>query len=149
MIDNYLEDPFKNITTVSIVDAKKVFYPLRYALQKRDILFDASQCLSANLLPEDLSYPSSAKNTDAGQLLEYKVSFSITNQFKVTESQLQERVNRKVIVVLHYTHGRIILGCNEHPFIFSYSDDNTTSPAGTPGYTIECTGSAIIPKVII
>lgn len=148
MIDNNAEDPYKNITGISLIDAKKVFYPLRYALQKREINFDDQHSLYIKVFAEDISYPSTITTTDAGQLLDYSVSFDINNQAAATEQQLLEFINRKVIVVLHYTYGRIILGCNDMPLIFSFNENNTTSPAGTSGYAVECNGKAYTPKVM-
>jgi hypothetical protein len=50
--------------------------------------------------------------TDAGVLRDYKIEVAINNQ---SIDQLENLVNRKVIVVLHHNFGKIIIGCNEMP----------------------------------
>lgn len=147
MIHALTSENYKNITKVSILDAKDVFYPLKYVLQKRDITFDEDLALVIIPMAEDIKYPASSKMTDAGVLRDYKIEISINNQLPETEAQLEAKVNRKVIVVLHHNHGKIILGCNEMPLEYLYNDDNTTNPQGDNGYTVTCRGNAYFTKV--
>lgn len=149
MISNLTPEDYKFITKVSFLDAKKVFYPLRYALEKRDIKFDDDQALQIEIIPEDLKFPSGVKMADAGQLLNYKVEVTINNQTSETEEQLFNFLNKKVITVFHHKYGKIIIGCNEQPLQFLYTDDNSTSPSSTNGFTIECKGNSYFSKVII
>lgn len=150
MISASTSDDFKNITKVSFLDAKKVFYPLKYVLEKRDVVFDDDQALIiTNLVPEDLKYPASVKLTDAGMLRDYKIDVSVYNQSAHTEAQLEDFDHKKVIVVLHHAKGKFIIGCNEMPLTFSFNDDNTTNPALDNGYTIVCRGNAYYLKVSI
>jgi carbamoylphosphate synthase large subunit len=83
------------------LDAKVVFYPLKYVLEKRDI-FDEDLAIIIKLMPEDLKYPASVKMTDAGVLRDYKIEVAINNQHPETIDQLENLVNRKVIVVLQF-----------------------------------------------
>lgn len=147
MIHALTSDDYKNINKVSILDAKDVFYPLKYVLQKRDIVFDEDLALVITPLPEDIKYPSSAKITDAGTLRDYKIEISINNQKPETIDQLEKKVNRKVIVVLHHNYGKVILGCNEMPLEYLYHDDNTTNPQSDNGFTVTCRGNAYFLKV--
>lgn len=147
MIDALISENYKNITKVSILDAKDVFYPLKYVLQKRDITFDEDLALVIRPMAEDIKYPASSKATDAGVLRDYKIEISINNQLPETVEQLEQKANRKVIVVLHHNHGKIILGCNEQPLDFMYNDDNTTSAQGDNGFTVTCRGNAYFLKV--
>lgn len=148
MIKNDIPDDYKNITKISIINKKRVFYPLRYVLQERDIVIDENDCLTIFPLPEDIKFPSSNKGTDAGTIIDYKVEITVNNQSKLTRKEIFKYFNQKVIVVLHYSTGKIIIGCNELPLLFLCSEENTTNPAGTNGYSIECRGNAYFPKVI-
>jgi hypothetical protein len=94
---------------------QRLFYPLKYVLEKRDIAFDEDLAIIIKLMPEDLKYPASVKMTDAGVLRDYKIEVAINNQHPETIDQLENLVNRKVIVVLHHNFGKIIIGCNEMP----------------------------------
>lgn len=147
MIQALTSENYKNITKVSIVDAKDVFYPLKYVLQKRDITFDEDLALVIYPIPEDIKYPASSKMTDAGVLRDYKIDISINNQLPETEAQLERHINRLVIVVLHHNYGKIILGCNEMPLEYNYTDDNTTNPQGDNGFSVSCRGNAYFTKV--
>jgi hypothetical protein len=147
MINNFLPDNYKNITKISIIDAKKVFYPLKYVIEKRDILIDEDSALTILPLPEDIKYPSNTKITDAGMLWDYKLEISINNQNPITEAELLKNVNKKVIVVFHHNDGKIIFGCNEMPLQFLYGDDNTSNPATHCGYSVECRGNSYFSKV--
>lgn len=149
MITALTSENYKNINKVSILDAKDVFYPLKYVLQKRDIVFDEDLALVIIPLPEDIKYPATSKMTDAGMLKDYKIEISINNQKPETEAQLEKKVNRKVIVVLHHNYGKIIIGCNEMPLEFLYNDDNTTNPQSDNGFTVSCRGNAYFLKVSI
>lgn len=146
MINASETDQYKFITKISILDAKAVFYPLSYVLQKRDIYFNEDLALIIKPLPEDIKYPGSAKLTDSGQLHDYKIDISINNQMASTQRQL-ENCARKVIVVLHYNQGKIILGCNEMPLQYLYSDDNTSNPSGDNGFSVTCRGNSYYLKV--
>ncbi|MBC7847244.1 MAG: hypothetical protein H7Y10_12205 [Flavobacterium sp.] len=147
MIHALTSENYKNINKVSILDAKDVFYPLKYVLQKRDIAFDEDLALVIIPLPEDIKYPATSKMTDAGMLKDYKIEISTNNQLPETEAQLEKKVNRKVIVVLHHNYGKIIIGCNEMPLEFLYNDDNSTNPQVDNGYTVSCRGNAYFLKV--
>jgi len=149
MITALTSENYKNINKISILDAKDVFYPLKYVLQKRDITFDEDLALVIIPLPEDIKYPATSKMTDAGVLKDYKIEISINNQHPETEAQLERKVNRKVIVVLHHNYGKIIIGCNEMPLEFLYNDDNSTNPQADNGYTVTCRGNAYFSKVSI
>lgn len=143
-------DPYKNISKVFILDAKKTFYPLRYFLQGRDLRFDAlaSSVLEVELLPEDIDYPADIKETDAGHLFTYKVGFTVNNQSPHTEASLPSWQGRKVILVLDYGYGRMIIGCNDMPMRLTYNDVNTSNPANNNTYYISCAGNTLKPKVI-
>lgn len=147
MINAITSDNYKNITKISILDAKDVFYPQKYVLQKRDITFDEDLALVIKPMIEDVKYPSSSKMTDAGVLRDYKIEISINNQLPETIEQLERLVNRKVIVVLHHNFGKIIIGCNEMPLEYLYNDDNTTNPQADNGFTVTCRGNAYFLKV--
>lgn len=149
MITALTSENYKNITKVSILDAKTVFYPLKYVLQKRDIKFDEDLALVIYPMPEDIKYPATSKMTDAGVLKDYKLEISINNQLPETEAQLERKVNRKVIVVLHHNFGKIIIGCNEMPLEFLYNDDNSSNPQSDNGYTVYCRGNAYFSKVLV
>ncbi|MBC5840767.1 hypothetical protein H8R23_05060 [Flavobacterium sp. F-380] len=149
MIHALTSENYKNITKVSILDAKDVFYPLKYVLQKRDIVFDEDLAVVIKPMLEDIKYPASSKATDAGVLRDYKIEISINNQLPETIEQLERLVNRKVIVVLHHNYGKIILGCNEMPLEYLFNDDNTTNPQGDNGFTVTCRGNAYFLKVSI
>jgi hypothetical protein len=149
MIHALTSDDYKNITKVSILDAKSVFYPLKYVLEKRDISFDEDLALVIIPMIEDIKYPASSKMTDAGVLRDYKIEISINNQSPETEAQLEKKVNRKVIVVLHHRYGKIIIGCNEMPLEYLYNDDNTVNPQSDNGFTVTCRGNAYFLKVSI
>lgn len=149
MIHALTSENYKNITKVSILDAKDVFYPLKYVLQKRDITFDEDLAIVIKPLPEDIKYPSSSKMTDAGMLKDYKIEIALNNQLFETQERLEMLHNRKVIVVLHHNFGKIILGCNEMPLEYLYNDDNTSNPQGDNGFTINCRGNAYFTKVSI
>jgi hypothetical protein len=120
---------------------QRLFYPLKYVLEKRDIAFDEDLAI-IKLMPEDLKYPASVKMTDAGVLRDYKIEVAINNQHPETIDQLENLVNRKVIVVLHHNFGKIIIGCNEMPLEYLFNDDNTTNPQGDNGFTVTCRGNA-------
>jgi hypothetical protein len=149
MIHALTPDDYKNITKVSILDAKTVFYPFKYVLEKRDISFDEDLALVILPMIEDIKYPATSKMTDAGILRDYKIEISINNQNPETEAQLEKMVNRKVIVVLHHNYGKIIIGCNEMPLDFLYNDDNTVNPQSDNGFTVTCRGNAYFLKVSI
>lgn len=149
MIHALSSDDYKNITKVSIIDAKTVFYPLKYVLEKRDISFDEDLALVIIPLPEDIKYPATSKMTDAGMIKDYKIEISINNQNPETEAQLEKKVNRKVIVVLHHNYGKIIIGCNEMPLEYLYNDDNSINPQVDNGYTVSCRGNSYFSKVSI
>ncbi|MFV5696671.1 hypothetical protein ACM55G_14675 [Flavobacterium sp. LB3P122] len=147
MIHALTPDNYKNITKVSILDARDVFYPFKYVLQKRDIVFDEDLALVIYPMVEDIKYPATSKMTDAGVLRDYKIEISINNQLPETEAQLEAKMNRKVIVILHHNYGKIILGCNEMPLEYIYNDENTTNPQGDNGYVVTCRGNAYFTKV--
>jgi len=149
MIHALTSENYKNINKISILDARDVFYPLKYVLQKRDITFDEDLALVIIPLPEDIKYPATSKMTDAGVLKDYKIEISINNQLPETDAQLERKVNRKVIVVLHHNYGKIIIGCNEMPLEFLCNDDNTTNPQLDNGYTVSCRGNTYFSKVSI
>jgi len=149
MITALTSENYKNITKVSILDARDVFFPLKYVLQKRDITFDEDLALVIIPLPEDIKYPATSKMTDAGLLRDYKIEISINNQLPETEAQLERKVNRKVIVVLHHNYGKIIIGCNEMPLEFLFNDDNSINPQADNGFTITCRGNAYFLKVSV
>lgn len=149
MIHAITSDDYKIINKISIVDAKSVFYPLKYVLEKRDISFDEDLALVIFPMIEDIKYPASSKMTDAGVLRDYKIEISINNQKPETEAELENKVNRKVIVILHHNYGKIILGCNEMPLEYLYNDDNTVNPQSDNGYTVTCRGNAYFLKVSI
>jgi hypothetical protein len=149
MIQAITSDNYKNITKVSILDAKTVFYPLKYVLEKRDLTFDEDLAVVILPLPEDIKYPATSKVTDAGVLRDYKIEISINNQSLTTEQHLERFVNRKVIVVLHHNFGKIIIGCNEMPLEYLYNDDNTVNPQSDNGFTVTCRGNAYFLKVSI
>lgn len=147
MIYSSETENFKNITKISILDSRLVFYPLSYVLQKRDVIFDDELALIIKPLPEDIKFPGSAKMTDSGVTREYKVEISINNQLVVTEEKLQKFHHGKIIMVLHHPEGKIIIGCNEMPLDFIFVDDNTTNPASDNGFTIICRGTSYSLKV--
>jgi hypothetical protein len=147
MINALTSDNYKNITKISIFDAKDVFYPLKYVLQKRDIAFDEDLAVIIKPMLEDVKYPASSKMTDAGVLRDYKIEISINNQLPETIEQLERLVNRKVIVVLHHNYGKIIIGCNEMPLEYLYNDENTSNPQADNGFAITCRGNAYFLKV--
>lgn len=149
MITALTSENYKNITRVSILDSKAVFYPLKFVLQKRDIIFDEDLALIIKPMPEDIKYPATSKMTDAGLLRDYKIEISINNQLPETEAQLESFTNKKVIVVLHHNFGKIILGCNEMPLEFLYNDDNSTNPQADNGFTVTCRGNAYFLKVLV
>jgi len=150
MINALSSDNYKNITKVTILDAKSVFYPMKYVLEKRDISYDEDLAtVIADLIPEDLKYPSTSKMTDAGMLKDYKIEISINNQSEKTIEQLENHHNQKVIVLLHHNEGKIIIGCNEMPLVYLYNDDNTTNPQSDNGFTVTCRGNAYFLKVSI
>jgi hypothetical protein len=149
MIDASVSENYKMINKVSILDAKQVFYPMKYVLQKRDIVFDEDSALIIYPMVEDVKYPVSSKMTDSGVLRDCKVEISINNQLPSTEKQLEKFVNKKVIVVLHHNYGKIIIGCNEMPLDYIYNDDNTVNPQSDNGFTVICRGNAYFLKVSI
>lgn len=140
---------YKNITRISILNSRSIFYPIKFVLESRDIAFDENDALTVNPIFDDLKYPATVKLGDAGQLWEYVVQFSINNQSLITRTELQKLINQKVIIVLHHPEGRFIIGCNEFPLTFLFGDDNTTNPASSNGYSIECRGFSYISKVIV
>lgn len=147
MIDARISQDYKNFTSVSILDAKKVFYPMKYVLEKRDIVFDDDLAVEIKLLPEDLKFPATSKLTDSGLLRDYKIEISINNQLAETIEQLESLQNRKVIVVLNHRYGKIIFGCNEMPLEYLFNDDNTVNPQQDNGFTVTCRGNAYFLKV--
>jgi hypothetical protein len=52
MINALTSENYKDITKISILDAKVVFYPLKYVLEKRDIAFDEDLAIIIKLMPE-------------------------------------------------------------------------------------------------
>lgn len=149
MINATTPENYKNITKVSILNAKQVFYPLKYVLEKRDISFDEDLAVVIIPMPEDIKYPASSKMTDAGVLRDYKIEIAINNQLPDTETELARLDNQKVIVVLHHIDGKIIIGCNEMPLEYLYNDDNTTDPKNDNGFTVVCRGNSYFSKVSI
>ncbi|NRT11516.1 hypothetical protein [Flavobacterium sp. 14A] len=147
MIDATFTDNYKNVTKVTILDAKKVFYPLNYVLQKRNIIYDDDLAIEVSLLPENIKYPSSSKITDAGLIRAYKITFDINGQSPEHEAKLESYQNKKVIIVLHYTGGRMIFGCNEMPLDYSFDDENTADPQSYSGFSITCSGNSYYLKV--
>jgi len=147
MIDAQISDDYKNINRISILDAKKVFYPQAYVLQKRDIVFDDDDALVIIPILEDLKYPATTKLSDSGTIRDYKIDISVNNQKPETQAKFERFTNKKVIVVLHHPYGKIIIGCNEMPLSYLYSDDNTVNPAGDNGFSIQCRGNAYYLKV--
>jgi hypothetical protein len=149
MINAINSENYKNITKVSILDSKKVFYPLKYVLEKRDISFDEDQAVVIMPMLEDLKYPATSKMNDGGLIRDYKIEIAINNQSVETEQRLELLHNRKVIVVLHHKYGKIIIGCNEMPLEYIYNDDNSTNPLSDNGFTVVCRGNAYFLKVSI
>jgi hypothetical protein len=149
MIDANTTSNYKYISKVSVLDARKVFYPYSYALQKRDIQFDDDQALIIIPIPMDVEFPGTMKSGDAGSLREYKFEATINNQEPETEAQLEALDNRKVIIVLHHLYGKIIIGCNEMPLLFTFVDDNNIDPGNNAGYQISCRGTSYFLKVSI
>lgn len=147
MINALTPDNFKNIYKATILDARKVFYPLKYVLEKRDITYDEDLAVEIKLIAENIKYPSSSKMTDAGMLRSYKIDFDINNQSVVTETKLESLQNRKIILILHHPQGHIIFGCNEMPLQFLFDDDNSSSPQKDSGFLVSCTGNAYFLKV--
>lgn len=149
MIHALTSENYKNITKISILDSKSVFYPQKYVLEKRDISFDED--LAVVILPmlEDVKYPSSSKMTDGGLLRDYKIEIAINNQKPEVQERLELLHNRKVIVVLHHKYGKIIIGCNDMPLEYMYNDDNTSNPLQDNGFTVVCRGNAYFLKVSI
>gem|GEM_PF-4561623 len=140
---------YKHLLKVSILDARKVFFPLNYLLQKRDIIFDDDQALIIHPIPEDVKFPGSAKLTDAGTLRTYKIEISINNQDSRIQEQLESLECRKVIVVFHFIHERMIFGCNEMPMDFSFNEDNSLSPGSDNGFTVLLNGNSYFLKVSV
>ena len=149
MIHAITSDDYKNISKISILDSKAVFYPLKYVLQKRDIAFDEDLALVIIPLPEEIKYPASMKLTDAGVIRDYKIDLSINNQSPDTVEQLEQFENRKVILVLHHKYGKIIIGCNEMPLSFSFNDDNSSRYQDDNGFIVTCRGNAYFLKVSV
>jgi hypothetical protein len=149
MINAITSENYKNITKVSILDSKSVFYPLKYVLEKRDINYDEDQCVVIVPMFEDLKYPATSKMTDGGLIRDYKIEIAINNQLPDTAARLELLHNRKVIVILHHRYGKIIIGCNEMPLDYLYTDDNTTNPLQDNGFTVVCRGNAYFLKVSI
>jgi hypothetical protein len=149
MINALISDDYKNITKISILDAKKVFYPLSYVLQKRTIVFDDDAAIQIIPMLEDVKYPGTVKLSDAGTLREYRIDVSVNAQSPEVTAQLERFINKKVIVVLHHNYGKIIFGCNEHPLSFIFNDDNTTNPSGDNGFSIQCRGNSYFLKVLV
>jgi hypothetical protein len=149
MIDASISEDYKNITRISILDSRKVFYPLSHVLQKCDITFDDAEALLINPMTEDVQYPSSVKLVDSGTIRSYKLEMSINNQLPEVQRKLERFNNKKVIVVFHHYYGKIIFGCNDQPLLFSVKDDNTVNPAANSGFSIECTGNAYYLKVLV
>ena len=147
MITNQNQESFGPLKKISIIDSKKVFYPLQYVLQKRDISFNDDDALIIIPLPEDVKFPSSAKIIDSGMLFSYKVDITVTDQSTETENQITKLTNKKAIVVFHYHQKKIIIGCNENPLQFLFNDDNTTNPAADNGFSIILTGNTYYLKV--
>lgn len=147
MIQAPITDNYKNITKVTILDSKKVFYPIRYVLQKRDIMYDDDLALEVELLPQDIKYPSSSKISDSGLLRFYKISFTINNQSNETELALENFQNKKVIIILHYPDGRMIFGCNEQPLDYIFDDENDINPQSNSGFSVTCSGNSYFLKV--
>lgn len=147
MITNQNAQSFGTLKKISIIDSTKVFYPLQYVLQKKDISFNDDDALIILPLPEDVKFPSSAKVTDSGMLFSYKVDITVTDQSTHTEDQITKLTNKKAIVVFHYNQKKIIIGCNETPLQFLFNDDNTTNPEGDNGFSIILTGNTYYLKV--
>jgi len=149
MINALTPENYKNITKATILDAKTVFYPMKYVLEKRDIVYDEDLAVEIKLLPEDIKYPSSSKMTDSGIIRNYKIELSINNQLPETERELESLQNRKVILVLHHPFGRIIFGCNEMPLDYLFDDENTVDPQKYNGFSVTCSGTAYFLKVSV
>lgn len=147
MIDATTSDNYKNINKVVILDNKKVFYPLKHQLQKRDISYDEDLAVIICPLPEDLKYPVASKVTDAGTIRDCKIEITINNQSSSTQDQLELMTNRKVIVILYYPEGKMIFGCNENPLEFLYNPDNSSKPQEDSGFTVLCRGNTYFTQV--
>lgn len=149
MIDAQISEDYKNINRISILDARKVFYPQSYVLQKRDIVFDDDDAIVIYPMVEDIKYPGTAKLNDSGTIRDYRIDISVNNQKTETQAKLERFTNKKVIVVLHHPYGKIIIGCNEMPLSYIFIDDNTVNPLGDNGFSVQCRGNAYYLKVSI
>ena len=149
MIHALTSDNYKNITKVSILDAKAVFYPLKFVLQKKDISFNEDLSITIIPLAEEIKYPSISKLTDSGILRDCKFEISINNQSRDTTEKLEQFINKKVILVLHHKYGKIIIGCNEMPLTYTFDDDNTSSSQMDNGFSITCRGNSYFLKVSV
>ncbi len=149
MINALTSENYRFIKRVLILNSKQVFYPLKYGLEGRDITFDEDDALIVKPIIEDVKYPATVKIGDAGQLWEYKLEFSINSQDAVTSNQLYKLINKKVIVVLEHPEGRFIIGTNEFPLSYIFADDNSTNPATSNGFSVECRGNSYISKVSV
>ena len=147
MINNSNSESINFLKKISILDSKKVFYPLRSVLLKKDISFNDDDALIILPLPEDVKFPSTTKITDSGQLFNYKIDITITDQSPQTEEELMKLFNKKVIAVFHYDSGKVIFGCNENPLQFLFNDDNTTNPISTHGFSVVLSGTTYYLKV--
>lgn len=147
MINNSTSESINFLKKISILDSKKVFYPLRSVLLKKDISFNDDDALIILPLPEDVKFPSTTKITDSGQLFNYKIDITITDQSEPTEQELMRFINKKVIAVFHYDNGKVIIGCNENPLQFLFNDDNTTNPLSTHGFSVVLSGTTYYLKV--
>jgi hypothetical protein len=149
MICALTSENYKNITKVTILDSKAVFYPLKYVLQKKDISFNEDLALVIIPIAEEIKYPSTSKMTDSGVLRDYKFELSINNQSPETIEQLERFLNKKVILVLHHKFGKIIIGCNEMPLTYSFDDDNFSSSQLDNGFSVTCRGNSYFLKVSV
>lgn len=146
-IINNIEEKYYNFSKIVFLDSKKVFYPISHSLNKMRIEYEDDHALLVKVLAEDIDYPSSSKLNDSGQIFDYKIKVDIQNQHHTTQKHLLSFVNKKVIIVLDHPSGQVIIGCNEQPLRFSYSEINTTSPSLNNAYRIDCSGSTYFSKV--
>lgn len=148
MITNSTPSDTLLITKVAIIDFKKVMYNLQSVLQKKDITFDDDDALIIIPLPEDVTFPSSSKITDAGTVWNYKVGIDINNQHPSTVDQVMNYLNKKVICVLYTLNEKIIIGCNEQPLSFLPEENNTVKPEAFHGLTVALSGNTYYNKVV-
>lgn len=148
MISNSTPSDTLLITKVVIIDFKKVMYNLQSVLQKKDISFDDDDALIIIPLPEDVTFPSSSKITDAGTIWNYKIGIDINNQHPNTVEQVMAYLNKRVICVIYTLDQKIIIGCNEQPLSFLPEENNTVKPEAFHGLTVSLSGNTYYNKVV-